>query len=276
MKGRIVIGDTEYVTAPEPYLSSCTGCVFDYDEAMCHRVRHEMRECDNFIYIVAEKEELEEQKQEKIMFKIGDKVRVVKKVICGQEGSACNWVDMMDNYIGKIYTIASIGDFGIKLADKNGFTFPEASLKLITKDSEIVEVEKKESVKFTGLNELLRYLADGNIVVDEKNYVAYKVDDNVLKYKESNVNVWKYCDTTLLDYGWYSKGGEPKKEWYEKEFKTCLCYVWDEDEESADRVALVYEYIKEEDYPFRTGSDAYQYAKPLTLAEVAKYCLECE
>jgi len=214
-------------------------------------------------------------KEKKIMFKIGDKVKIVKKVTERTEDFDNRWIDDMDTFIGIIGTVENIHPTkGIAIKESN-YNFPSASLALVKEEVE-EKVQEQMNYKFDSLNSLLYYLADGNMILDSTRYCLYKIDNNVLKYKDIGGSVWSYCNTTLVDYGFYTRAGRPEPDWYEKEFKPCLCYVWDEDESRGTRVAIVEAYDKYEDYPFQTSGNWFNFAKPLTLEEVTLYCLECE
>ena len=222
----------------------------------------------------------EKEQEKKIMFKIGDRVKVVKKVTERTEDFQNCWAKEMDEHIGKTFTIESISNYGISFSENANYSFPPASLELSSYSENANEVpepelRKEEDKKFNSLSELLHYLADGNIIVDTTRYILYKVDDDVLKTKEVGESVWRYCSTSLEDCFFYNKIGKAEPEWYEQEFKPCLCYVWDEDESQCTRVAIVEGYDKNEDYPFQTSGDWFHFAKPLTLAEVTMYWLEC-
>jgi hypothetical protein len=70
-------------------------------------------------------------------FKVGDRVKVVKRVD-KQEGWYNTWYKSMSNYIGNIYTISEICDEGIAfIEDKQYFYFPSDSLELIVEDKEL-------------------------------------------------------------------------------------------------------------------------------------------
>lgn len=67
-------------------------------------------------------------------FKVGDKVRVVKKVDV-QNGWQNNWVSMMDDLIGTTQVIREIDKYGIKFQEGSQrqicFGFPSSALELV-------------------------------------------------------------------------------------------------------------------------------------------------
>lgn len=62
-------------------------------------------------------------------FKIGDKVRVVRRVE-EEEGWNNDWVDSMDGYIGENSIIVQIRSTGIRLAS-SFYNFPPSSLEKV-------------------------------------------------------------------------------------------------------------------------------------------------
>ena len=71
-------------------------------------------------------------------YKVGQKVRVVNKISFWKYEWECGWVDVMDNSIGNVYQIESIGGEGylLKTEGFNGmiynYCYCERSLKLVS------------------------------------------------------------------------------------------------------------------------------------------------
>lgn len=69
-----------------------------------------------------------------MIFKIGDKVQIVKKVT-KQEGWDNSWSEDMNIYVnnGKIYTIKNIYSHGIRFKEDDNFAWPSNCFKLVNK-----------------------------------------------------------------------------------------------------------------------------------------------
>jgi hypothetical protein len=76
------------------------------------------------------------------MFKIGDRVRIVKKVE-KEEGWGNTWCVDMNQYIGSVGTITSISKYGVRLKEIN-YAFPSSSLVLEPEVNEIKQVTLEE------------------------------------------------------------------------------------------------------------------------------------
>ena len=74
------------------------------------------------------------------MFKVGDKVRVVKKVE-QENGWRNSWVDDMDELLGKTFTINMIDESGIFFEDSH-YEFPPSSLELVTEEPQSVNQKR--------------------------------------------------------------------------------------------------------------------------------------
>lgn len=70
----------------------------------------------------------------KVPLKVGDKVRVFRKVESFSNGWDNTWeAPEMDQYInnGRVYTIARISDMGVRFEEDGGYGWPEAALELV-------------------------------------------------------------------------------------------------------------------------------------------------
>lgn len=68
--------------------------------------------------------------ENEMKFKVGDRVKVIRKVT-QENGWGNSWCPDMDYYIGKIYTIKTIDQYGVLLGDKWNYGFPFGSLELV-------------------------------------------------------------------------------------------------------------------------------------------------
>ena len=73
-------------------------------------------------------------------FKIGDKVRVVKKVE-HENGWGNKWLHGMDKLIGATFTIGSIDEYGIGFKGLH-YGFPPSSLELVTEEPQSVNQKR--------------------------------------------------------------------------------------------------------------------------------------
>ena len=97
-------------------------------------------------------------------FKVGDKVRVVKKY----EKDGCGWVRDMDRFIGKEFTVERITGLGNYEFEETCWSFPPESLELVTPIT-IDEIKQKIAELQDAVKKLEEAKEEDNsVVVDEK------------------------------------------------------------------------------------------------------------
>ena len=97
-------------------------------------------------------------------FKVGDKVKVVRKVVSDN----CGWVLEMDESIGKEFTIVRITDYGNYELDEAFWSFPPESLELVTPIT-IDEIKQKIAELLDAVKKLEESKEEDNsVVVDEE------------------------------------------------------------------------------------------------------------
>lgn len=216
----------------------------------------------------------------KIMFKIGDRVKVVKKVEYGEEGSKCYWVEEMDSYIGHEFVVDGIDKFGLELKDVL-WTFPPASLSLVTTSNKqgkpkVSEAELKNDRDFNNLYEVYEHLSKGGIIIDITFLTQYRLYDKGIQTRSTKDSQWFYNDIVIEHYHRYRKA-QKEPEWYEEDFKPCFCWVDDYSPIDKKSIDIIVAYNKDTYTHFKAMNEQeWTYAVPLTLAEVSQYCLECE
>lgn len=91
------------------------------------------------------------------MIKVGDKVRVVKRVD-REKGWVNSWVKEMDECIGKVYTVQEIDKYGVSFED-GPFNFPPSSLELVDDKKRrphydmIIAWAEGESIQFKNIHD---------------------------------------------------------------------------------------------------------------------------
>lgn len=73
-----------------------------------------------------------------VVFKAGDKVRVVKKIV--PAGWRNSWETSMDSAIGREFTVSYAGDTGVDLIGSM-YAFPPDSLELVTEPSVVPDTQ---------------------------------------------------------------------------------------------------------------------------------------
>lgn len=97
-------------------------------------------------------------------FKIGDQVRIVRKVESYSDGWENTWTESMDDYLndGKIHTVTDLGEEnrGLRLLNVP-FGWPDDALELAYPEHKIVEVHefKVGSVSYKTLKEARAHVA---------------------------------------------------------------------------------------------------------------------
>lgn len=84
-------------------------------------------------------------------FKVGDVVivdHIFDKAVDSADGFQNSWVDSMDKFVGKCFTIEDICDTGISLVYGNGdeYRFPPSCLKMVSEKFSVVIEKPKPSV----------------------------------------------------------------------------------------------------------------------------------
>lgn len=128
-------------------------------------------------------------------FKVGDKVRVVKRY----EKDGCGWVRDMDRFIGKEFTVERITPLGNYEFEETCWSFPAESLELvppITIDEiKIAVAELQDAVK--KLEESKE--EDNSVVVDDDFMERYIQIRNTHEYKDKAIFLSRVC------YNWELK-----------------------------------------------------------------------
>jgi hypothetical protein len=107
-----------------------------------------LNDCDPFCYPVDCFDLIEENKM--VEFKVGDRVRVVKKVV-QQNGWRNSWVSIMDDAIGNEYVINRIDEHGVFFTvgyenSIHGLGFPTNSLELVYQEPVTAKPEIKTEI----------------------------------------------------------------------------------------------------------------------------------
>lgn len=128
-------------------------------------------------------------------FKVGDKVRVVKKVT-QEDGWYNSWTNTMDTYVGKEYVVIDVGfngigvGVGLNIYEVSSYHFPPSSLEL---------VENPTSIKPRKHAELIKAWADGKDIQYKNNTDIWVNVDHPLWGPETEYRVKPKPD--VVKYG---------------------------------------------------------------------------
>ena len=128
-------------------------------------------------------------------FEVGDKVRVVKKVVADN----CGWVSSMDKCIGKEFTIARITGLGNCEFEETCWSFPPESLELVPPIT-IDEIKQKIAELQDAVKKLEEAKEEDNsVVVDDDFMERYIQIRNTHEYKDKAIFLSRVC------YNWELK-----------------------------------------------------------------------
>lgn len=207
-------------------------------------------------------------KEMKHNFKVGDKVKVVRR-IDRQEGWNNTWIDSMDSAIDKEFTIINIREkLGIEISIKFGL-FPSDSLELIKDSLEIKELQTEADI--------IQALLDGETLIDikENKYFLNK-KELMFYFKNHNEQKSERLEMSAKDILLY----KPKiyKEaveipWYENiPEQGKLCWVSHKDSRNK-QTQIIHDYRDTHITKFFSNYTAewYYEATPLTNEEIKQF-----
>jgi len=123
-------------------------------------------------------------------FKVGDKVKVVKKVVADN----CGWVSSMDKCIGKEFTIARITGLGNCEFEETCWSFPPESLELVPPIT-IDEIKQKIAELQDAVKKLEEEAKeeDNSVVVDREFMERYLEVREYSEYKDKAIFLSRVC-----------------------------------------------------------------------------------
>ncbi len=139
-------------------------------------------------------------------FKVGDKVKVVRKYVADN----CGWVSSMDKCIGKEFTVERITHLGNYEFEETCWTFPPESLELVPPIT-IDEIKQK----IAELQDAVKRLEEEAKEEDNSVDVDGEFMERYLEVRESS----EYKDKAI--------------------FLSRVCYNWELKEDSEDNLCLI-------------------------------------